>query len=485
MPQPLDQTFKYIKIYAVNGEQLRKEVKKKVTVVAVLTIIVIVIVAFTVTLLPGPEVPEVSSIRFGHTSCFTGFLATAEIICESFYDLWTEEVNAEGGIYLSESDAKAPIAWVFYNDMAETGKSIPNVSKLITQDNVDMIYGSYGTFQSFALMPIVNQYAEEYNTIYWAGNATCVLWETAEEFESYYLEDKIYRNEAGEPWYEWNRAIWTEMPRYWHMEALVDVLEEVGVKSIVIWEIGTLYGIESTRHLTHFLEDTDIEILAKEEYPMDILDFTPLITSAQSLNPDAIIQFSYPGDGMMSIEDMIEMDYNPKLFYNSLGVTAGEAYERFGSNLDGIMYHSTAFPKSPMSVSETGTGMDLLEAYVDKYGMAPDVIDGVLAYGTVQVMGEIVRRAGSLDRDAFMQEIMNTKNNPIQTLGGPICWTRGPWPDYPGIVGQHINTTDTSLGRDCEIVGAAWGDRANMGFDWDPGDWLTHAPVYPKPEWKH
>jgi len=38
---------------------------------------------------------------------------------------------------------------------------------------------------------------------------------------------------------------------------------------------------------------------------MEITDFTALITSAQALDPDTIIQFSYPSGGMKSIEEKI------------------------------------------------------------------------------------------------------------------------------------------------------------------------------------
>jgi branched-chain amino acid transport system substrate-binding protein len=217
---------------------------------------------------------------------------------------------------------------------------------------------------------------------------------------------------------------------------------------------------------------------------MDILDFTPLITKARGLNPDAIIQFSYPGDGIKSIEDMIAADYNPKLFYNSLGVTSSEAYTKFGSNLDGILYHSFAFPKSPKSKGRFGTGLELMETYIKKYGLAPDMVDGSIAYATIEVMGTLIERAGTPDKEAIYEEIVKTKNNPIPTIMGPMSWDRGPWPDLPGAVGQHIGTLDSSLGEDCEIVGAGFGEMAGIKRSWNPGEWTSHAPLYPKPAWK-
>jgi len=425
-----------------------------------------------------------SRVTFGHSGPITGFLASAEIICETFYELFTEQVNDKGGIYLSEYDTTVPLNWVVYNDQGDTGRAATNVEKLITQDEVDIIYGSYGTFQGFAQEPLVNSLAADYGTIYMVGNGTCVKWETAEEFYNLYKQDEVFTDDQGRPWSEWEYTFWTEMPRAFHIESLVNILDEVGVKSVVIWEIGTLYGAESSRFLEYLAPMVDIEILAKEQYPMDILDFTALIIKAQALNPDAIIQFSYPGDGMKAIEDMIALDYNPKLFYNALGSSSGEAYTRFGANLDGIMYHSAAFPTSPMSNGIFGTGVDIMNAYIDKYGLAPDMIDGPLTYGTIEVMLELIERAGTTDKEAIYAEVLKTKDNPILTVLGPIFWDKGPWPDLPGAVGQHIGTTDSDLGQDCEIVGAAYGEMGGIERDWNIDDWKSAAPLYPKPEWK-
>ena len=447
----------------------------------------VVVETVTETVTETVEVEKVtegpSVVKFGHSGPITDYLAAAEIICETFYELYTEQVNQAGGISLSDFGTTVPLNWVVYNDLGDTGRAATNIEKLITQDMVDIIYGSYGTFQGFAQEPLVNSLAPDYGTIYMVGNGTCVKWETAEDFYDIYATDELY-SENGQPWTDWEYTLWTENPRAFHIEALVEVMEEVGVESVIIWEIGTLYGAESSRFLEYFAPQAGIEILAKEQYPFEIADFTPLITKAQAANPDAIVQFSYPGDGMLSIDNMISMDYNPNFFYNSLGTTSGEAYTRFGSNLDGIYYHSFAFPSSSQSMGVFGSGIDVMNAYIDKYGLAPDMVDGPMAYGTIEVMAELIRRAGSTDKDAIRQAVLDTKNNPIPTVLGPIFWDKGPWPDLPGAVGQHIGTTDTDLGQDCQIVGAAFGEMGGIERDWNEADWISAAPVYPKPDWK-
>ena len=411
---------------------------------------------------PKPRVaPKRKSVKLGHSSAFTGVLATAEAICRMHYDLWTEMVNAEGGLYLKEYDRKLPVSWVFYNDMGETERYIRNLRRLIEEDKVDAIYGSYGTFQSFAAYPIVNQY----DVLCVAGNATAALIERPEEFVRIYKEKDYYRDEKGRPWYEWSKQIWNETHRYWHIEALVKVLKQVGVSDVVIWEIGTLYGIESRRHFMHLIKDTGIKVLSHKVYPLGQRDFTPLISEAKSLNPDAVIQFSYPDDGMAAISDMIKEDYNPNLYYNALGSTCADAYERFGENLEGIMYHGWgAFPKGRASKSKWGSGLDIVDKFVERYNARPDMVDGACAFMAVQVIGELIERAGTLDHKAIFEQVLKTKDNPLETIAGPVYWDRGPWPEYPGTVGQMINIGEVPMGHDSEIVAAAFGDTEGFGL---------------------
>lgn len=468
---------------------MKEAIKIAAIVIVVVIVVGVSVGVFFLTKAPAKPPEEAPTrIKLGHSDSFTGVCATAAAICDTFTKLWTEEINARGGIYVEDYGKKIPVTWVFYNDKGKTGIAIKNTEKLITGDKVPLLWGSYGTYQGNAARPIVNKYVDEYGTIYIGGNQNPIVWDSAEEFMSYYEEDKIVRNEEGEPWWEWNRVIWNMKPAYWLMEALVEVMQKVGVEDCVVWEIGTLYGVEHGRMFMHHVKRTDIEVLSHLEYPMDIKDFSPLVTEAKELKPDAVIQLSYPSDAYMAMEDMMEMDFNPKLYYNALGVTAGQARKRFGANLDGIMYHGTAFPMSPVSKAPLfGTGEDLMYEYAERYGFGADAADGPWAYGVFQIMRELIERSGSLDPDDMWEELLKTPENPIPTVSGGLSWRRGPWGTAPKNIAQLIGTEDDSIGEDIESVGVAFGEAEGIRpeeYTYDESDWVTHEPLYPKPEWK-
>ena len=431
---------------------------------------------------PTPTVttPAETVIKLGSSSGRTGPLAQATLVEEHIQTLWAELVNADGGIEIKEYGRKLPVTWVFYNDNSEVDKYIRNVKRMVEIDKVHAIFGSEGTWMSFAIDPVIRGW----DITLCAGGAGPAVIEDPTEFERIYREKDFYRVD-GRPWYELGRQCWQEAHRYFHMEALVDVLKQVGVSTVIIWEIGTLYGIFSRRYFLHHIKDTGIKVLARREHPMEMRDFTSLVMEAEKLKPDAIIHFCYWEDGMAAIKDMIERDYNPNLLYSSFGGVLPAAFEKFGGNLDGIMYHACgAFPKSPVSKSAWGPGIKINNLYMERFGERFEPANAPLLFATCQVLGELIRRAGTLNRRAIWEEVIKTKDNPIETVAGPLAWHRGVWPETPGVVGQLQGVGQRPPGEDYEIIAAAFGDSANLGLKWNKSEWISAKPLYPKPKWK-
>jgi len=438
--------------------------------------------ATVITTAAKTKAPE--TIKIGHSSGVTGYLSAAEQICSFWYNLWLEQVNAKGGIYVKEYGQKLPVSLIIYNDRGETDTAARMFERLITVDNVHALWGSYGTFMSFALQPIVNKYKVPCI----ASNAAPIVIDNPNEYERIYKEGDYFRNKEGQPWYEWNYMLWNEMSYYHEMEALYKALLNAGVKKVAIWEIETLFGVENRREFQHFVDKYGgLEIVTHKTYPFGITDFGSIITDAQNKNPDAVVQFSYPGDSWVSTQQMIERNYNPKLFYNALGMAYEEAYRRFGVNNDGICSHGAGFAAKGKTKGPYGTGGDLLKLYKSRYNEVPDFVDGAIAFATMELLEQAIERAGTLDRQAIYKEMLKAKDNPIPTIIGPVGWDRGPWNEKrEGTILQSQNLASPNppeSGFDQEIISSANGSVAKL-----PGlvevDLKTADLVYPKPSWR-
>lgn len=425
------------------------------------------------------KAPE--TIKIGHSSGVTGYLSAAEGLCAMWYNLWLELVNRKGGIYVEEYGQKLPVSLVIYNDRGETDTSARMFERLINVDKVHALWGSYGTFQSFALEPIVNKYKVPCI----ASNAAHVIPGGPAEYERIYRENDCYRNDAGEPWYDWEYMFWDDICYYHMAEAIYKALMKQGAKTVAIAEIETLYGVENRKQFMHFVDTYGgLEVVSHKTYPFDIRDFGPIITDFQSKNPDGVLVFSYPSDAWVATKQFIERGYNPKFFYNALGMAYEGAYTQFGLNNEGICTEGAGFSATAkLSKGPHGTGGELLKLYMDRYGEVPDFVDGPIQFATMEILEQAIERAGTLDREAIHQELLKAKDDPIPTIIGPSCWVKGPWNHKPGNILQHQDIEGKGKGFDVEIVSTGYGSVGKL-----PGltevDYNTAELVYPKPKWK-
>ena len=69
------------------------------------------------------------------------------------YELWVEDVNKNGGIYVKEYGKKLPVELLRYDDKSDIGTMTNLLEKLIVQDKVDFILPPWSTSMLFAAAP--------------------------------------------------------------------------------------------------------------------------------------------------------------------------------------------------------------------------------------------------------------------------------------------------------------------------------------------
>jgi len=112
------------------------------------------------------EAPDV--IKIGASISLSGNLARFGNMVKSGYELWAEQVNAQGGIDVGGK--KMPVEIVYYDDQSDNQTAVKLTEKLITEDKVQFLLGPFGSGPTFATTAI----AEKYNiiTIATLANAT-------------------------------------------------------------------------------------------------------------------------------------------------------------------------------------------------------------------------------------------------------------------------------------------------------------------------
>ena len=98
-------------------------------------------------------------IRIGNPIALSGInVAGATMTQIRAYDMWVEDVNARGGMYVKEYDKKIPVRVIRYDDKSDIGTAVKLTEKLLLDDKVDFLFPPWGTASHFALAPIVTKY---------------------------------------------------------------------------------------------------------------------------------------------------------------------------------------------------------------------------------------------------------------------------------------------------------------------------------------
>jgi branched-chain amino acid transport system substrate-binding protein len=348
------------------------------------------------------------------------------------YKMWVDEVNAKGGIYVKEYKKKLPVKLIIYDDKSDIGTMVKLVEQLILKDKVDLILPPWGTAMHFAIAPVITKY--KYPVI-GPTISSEKLREIAHKVPYFFGILNMPREQAA---------------------ALVDLLEEVGVKKAALIYVADAYGVEWTGKVAPDLGLKKIEVAVLQSYPLDVKDLSPLLKTIQAANVDALLCMSYPNDTFLITKQCMDMGYNPKLLYLGVGVAFPVYKNMFGGPqaVEGIMGAGAWNQKVPYAGAK-----EYYDRHLKKWGETPDFWGSAFAYASLQILEQSIEKVGSLDRKKIRDYIASQT---FQTVIGPVRFEGGFNVQSPGEIGQWQN-------GEFEIV-AAKSKR-------------TAKPLYPKPPW--
>jgi branched-chain amino acid transport system substrate-binding protein len=349
--------------------------------------------------------------------------------------LWIEEVNANGGIYLKDYGKKLPIELLQYDDKSEQGTMVRQLEKLILEDKVDLIMAPSSTSWLFAAAPVANKYG--YILLGAEGGAESL--EPLVEDLPYVFLVLNYSN--------------TQIP------VLADQFVEWGVKTAAISFLEDLHGVEySNRAMAEFLP-RGIEVPVLKSHPMEVQDLSPIINAAQAANVDAFCQMSYPGQNILVTMQAVGMQYNPKVFFCTVGPFALWFRDACGGAavIEGLVGGGAWNNKSSPAAAE------FYDMCIERFGEGGIDMWGNLYYwGSLHFFQQAIEKAGNLDQ-VKIRDIMATEK--FETALG-LTWfdekQRLAKECHPGEIGQWVN-------GNWEVI--------------LPAEKATATPIFPKPAW--
>jgi len=397
----------------------------------------ICILAFAVTLLflaapvGAKDKKTKDKIRIGQAISLSGPLAGAVAIAGGpIYELWVEEVNKNGGIYVKEYGKKLPVELIRYDDKSDIGTMTNLLEKLILEDKVDFIFPPWGTAWLFAAAPVANKYG--YILIGGPGGALKL-----KELNLPYFFQVLNFSDTQAP-------------------ALADIFKEVGVKSVAVISRGDLHGIEYGNAMVPYFKKKGIEVKMNKSFPPGIKDMSQFLKEAKSLNVDAFVAAAYPEGGMLLTGQAMELGINFNAFFISvLPFSPGLYKGTFGERgVEGVMGGGAWNAKTSPGAKE------LVDKFVARFKQEPDYWGGLYYWSSLQHFQKAIEKAGTLDQKKIRDIMAKEK---FDTALGPFWYDQNRYfVNHPGEIGQWQKGI-------FEVI--------------DPGPKRTAPPEYPKPPW--
>ena len=342
---------------------------------------------FLLLLLAATARPSLAAdpVKVGFSASKTGLFASASITQTNAYELWAMTVNASGG--LSVAGVKRPVQLISYDDQSNPALATQIYEKLITNDKVDLLLPPFGTPNHFAIVPILERYKFPM-----VGSSAASV--------------RLRELKPGNIWFP-TSAFPDRMA-----QAIVDLLQSQQYKTAAILTVQLPFALELKNFLLPALEKASIKVVASADYPADIKDMTPALTTIKNAAPDAVIGLTFPADSLLYMQQAREIGISAPFQMLSVGPTFDFFQKRFGDDANGIVMmghwspHQAAWPKAK----------PFFDAYVAKFKERPEYFDSALAYMSAEITEQAVARVG-LDRDKLRQEI---STGTFDTINGQV-----------------------------------------------------------------
>jgi branched-chain amino acid transport system substrate-binding protein len=186
-----------------------------------------------------------------------------------------------------------------------------------------------------------------------------------------------------------------------------------GIKSIAIVNQGDAYSQDLADLTRKSWEDAGNTVTAFETTNKGEQDYSAVVTSIKSGNPDAVFWTAYYADGGLLIRQLREAGYQGLIAVGD-GSNSPELFKIAGPAAEGVIAFSNP------TAEFLPEAQAFAEAYEKQFGTAPGPYS-TLTYDATKLLAWAINEAGSTDYDKVVEKLASA--NFTDTISGPISFT--------------------------------------------------------------
>jgi branched-chain amino acid transport system substrate-binding protein len=315
---------------------------------------------------------------------------------ESFrgVELAVEEINKNGGI------AGGKKVKLVTGDAVDADAAQAEANRLINQENIKTIVGSFSSSISFA----ASEVAERSGVLYWELGAT-----------SDTITDRKYKY-----------ILRTNPSASYFAKTHIDFIKEVVAKKLGKElrdiKVGIVYedsaaGPPIANATAKLAKDEGINIVTKIGYSPGSNDLSSVILKLKEAAPDVLVAVSYLNDGILLTKQSKELGFKVPVFIGSGGGhTMADFAEAVGDLSNGIF--DVDFPQYLINPEATPGIEEFIKNYKEKYGTEPRSGHSLANYMGMKVVLDVLDKTGEVDPDKLKETALKYKAKPGSTVTG-------------------------------------------------------------------
>lgn len=368
--------------------------KREIIVISVLLIASLLFAGCTST---QPATKE--ELKIGVVASMTGPASTTGKDVWESAQLAAEEINANGGVFVKDLNRKIPIRLVQGDDESTREGGQKAVSRMITQDNVDMLVGGFSSAVVSAHQSIVADNKVPYII---TGASTPIITRRTDVDTTFMFHHAPTTDDSGG-----QTTLFIDDIIRPAINKKFNFSDDRPLKLAILYQ-DSPYGKGHQTAIKDTIANNNLKIsvVAEEAFKMGESDFRTVLTSIKNADPDVVYVAAFLNE-QIPIETQARRDVGlDKIFTAVEPNDDPDFYKGVGKYADYSIIQSRFSPYTVPKGPTEAASLKFVSDFDKKFGGFPGMM-GVATYEGVYVGAKAVENAGTLNKTQVRQAIGN------------------------------------------------------------------------------
>jgi branched-chain amino acid transport system substrate-binding protein len=314
------------------------------------------------------------TIRIGIALSETGNLADSAKHYWRGIELWRDNINAHGGLLGKK------VEFVSYDDRSDAATAARLYERLITSDKVDLLVTTIGSAQAATATAV----AEKHKKVMINGGGAS---ESIQQRGFKYIFQTAARISN-------------------YVDGIEPLMKMYKVKSMAFVSRDYAAARDMDKVVKAMAQRNNVNVVQDEYFPAGNVDFSSQIAKARQAKPELWVSVGYPNEAIEMARQFKATNYSPAIFVHN-GVAQEDFLKASGKDGEGAIGMSLYEPSL-----KTSGNTEFVKEFKTRYGYEPGYYSS-FGYVAVYVLGEAVKRAGSLDQEKIRDVLTTMKLDTI------------------------------------------------------------------------